>query len=95
MEREFTRELMRDIANNSTDEFDKVEDDIIDTGRWTVQHMMVFKEMATGKHYSSYFNRGATEYQDESPYEYDSKIIKCHEVIQKEVTVKQWVRKEK
>ena len=95
MEREFTRELLQDIANDDINEFDKIEDEIVDTGRWTIQHLMVFKEMSTGKHYRSYFNRGATEMCEEKPYENDNKIIKCHEVIQKEVMVKTWVRKEK
>ena len=90
---EFSAEVMLSIANDDTDEFIKVEDQIIDNERWTVTHEMIFQQISTGKFYRSYFRRGATEYQDEGPYEYDGDIITCKEVVKKEVMVEQWVEK--
>ena len=94
MEREFSREVMQEIAQEDTDEYKIIETEIVDTTRWATVHVMVFKDLATSKCYRSYFNRGATEMQDERPYEYDNPIIKCHEVVEKEVLTKKWVRKE-
>ena len=94
MEREFTKEIMQEIASEDTDDFTIIKQHVIDTTRWATVHEMIFGELSTGKFYRSYFNRGATEMQDERPYEYDSAIIKCWEVVEVEVMTKQWVSKE-
>lgn len=65
-----------------------VEDNIINNGRWSIHHEMVFPWK--GKHYKTHYSVAATEYQDESPWEYENEI-KCVEVELKEVTVKKWV----
>lgn len=64
------------------------EDNVIDTSRWSVHHKIVFED--GGKYYQTYYSVGATECQDESPWEYEDNI-ECTEVEQKEVLVKQWV----
>lgn len=87
----FHRQDMQDVAQDESDIMIKIKDTIVDNSRWSIQHEMIFKDNATGKHYISFFNRGATEYQDERPYEYDDKMIKCVEVEEKEVLVKQWL----
>ena len=94
MEKEFERQVRQDIAQQDTDDYEIITTEIVDTTRWSTVHEMVFQDLATGKCYRSYFNRGATEMQDECPYEFDKKIIKCVEVVEKEVTSKQWVNKE-
>jgi hypothetical protein len=90
----FDKEEMAAVANDESELLEKIEDKIIDNSRWSIQHEMIFKELATQKHYISFFNRGATEYQDEGPYEYDNKMIECVEVEPKEVLVKTWVNVE-
>lgn len=50
-----------------------VQDIIIDHSRWSVIHRLTFKY--EGKLYQTTYSRGATEYQDESPWEYEDEII--------------------
>jgi hypothetical protein len=69
---------------------DVIEDDIFDTSRWSEHHWIVFKD-TDGKHYETCYSCGATEMQDEPPWEYDNEV-ECHEVELKEVVIKKWVR---
>lgn len=55
-----------------------VRDSITDTSRWSIQHELIFKH--DGKLYRAYYNVGATEYQDESPWQ-DEDEITCVEVM--------------
>lgn len=65
-----------------------VEDEVVDNSRWSIYHKIVFEY--SGKHYSTYYSVGATELQDESPWEYEEEV-ECTEVELKEVRVKKWV----
>ena len=87
---QFPVQTMRDIASKESEEYESIEVDVVDTGRWTIQYEVIFKEIATGKHYRTYWQRGATEYQDEKPFEYDNGEINCDEVELVEVVVKEW-----
>lgn len=69
-----------------------IYDKITDTDRWSTHHEIVFE--IDGKYYKSHYSRGATEMQDERPYEYDGEWIEVTEVVPKEVTVIQYVKKE-
>lgn len=62
---------------------------IINTTRWSIIHEIVFED--NGKFYMTTYSEGATECQDESPWEYDDDEIKCTEVELKEVKVKKWI----
>jgi hypothetical protein len=61
---------------------------IVNTTRWSIIHEIVFED--NGKFYMTTYSEGATEYQDERPWEYDDEI-KCTEVELKEVKVKKWI----
>lgn len=78
----FTREEMLDILD---DEESIVSDEITDKLRWVIVHTLIFKR--DGKLYKTYYNVGATENQDEGPWEYDDQV-ECVEVeaFQKTVT---------
>lgn len=69
-----------------------ISDEITDTGRWSTYHECVFK--LGGKFYRTQYSEGATEMQDESPYEYEGDWIEVDEVVPKEVTVIKYVPKE-
>lgn len=77
------REIMLDILGSD----DLIEDTIEDTSRWSIQHSIIFKY--NDKHYSSFYSVGATEYQDESPWEYELEV-ECREVVEVEQLVKVW-----
>lgn len=59
-----------------------ISNDIVDTSRWSVIHALVFK--FDDKFYSTDYRTGATEYQDESPWENESDV-ECTEVEPVEV----------
>lgn len=61
---------------------------IVDTTRWSIIHEIVFED--NGKFYMTTYSEGATEIQDERPWEYDDEI-ECTEVELKEVKVKKWI----
>lgn len=55
-----------------------VRDIIVDNSRWSLQHELIFK--FDGKLYRAYYSVGATEMQDERPWEYEDEV-KCIEVM--------------
>lgn len=85
--RKFPKQYLRDILWDDTP--GKVEDKITGTGRWSVYHSMVFKA-EDGLHYETEYSEGATEQQDETPFEYDDDEIECVQVEQAEKTVLVW-----
>ena len=67
-----------------------VQEDLIDTTRWSHVHERIYKDLNTGKFYSTSYSSGATECQDERPYEYDGDVIEFTEVEPVQVTVTQY-----
>lgn len=65
-----------------------IMDDIIDTTRWSIIHEIVFED--NGKFYRTTYSEGATECQDEKPWEYEEEV-ECEEVHLREVKVKKWM----
>lgn len=68
------------------------------TRRWSIDHYAVFKQVSTGKFFSTCFSSGATENQDESPFEYDNfaefvEVEPVQVVVTKYVAVKDNVDK--
>ena len=68
---------------------EKIEDNITGTTRWSILHTMIFKYRE--KFYQSTYLTGATEQQDEQPYEYDADAIECPEVRAHETTTIEWI----
>lgn len=60
---------------------------LVDSDRWTLQYEIIFEH--EGKFYRTYYRVGATEYQDEQPWEYENEVD-CDEVRQVERLVKVW-----
>lgn len=87
----FKKEELQKMAYEESERLEIVEKKISGLSRWSIYYEVVFRDNETGKHYSSYYSVGATECQDESPYEYDDDEIDCQEVELKEVLVKKWV----
>jgi hypothetical protein len=67
-----------------------IVDKITGTSRWSIHHEIVFED--NGKFYSAHYSEGATECQDESPWDYQDEI-ECYEVELKEITKLEWVKK--
>jgi hypothetical protein len=86
---ELTSEEARSIVFGDNLDWHTIKSDVVDNARWSTIHEGIFKHKSTGKCYKLGWSEGATECQDESPFEYsDPEPI---EVEEKEVVVKQWV----
>lgn len=66
-----------------------VQDELVDTSRWSHIHERIYQNLEDGKFYSTSYSTGATECQDETPYEYDGDVIEFIEVkaVEKTITV--------
>ncbi len=65
------------------------EDHVVDNSRWSINHEIVFKDK-DGKYYSTAYSVGATECQDEGPWEYEDQV-ECTEVEKRQVMVEKWM----
>ena len=83
-------ELFR-VGDNTSDwegfsvKVELIQEELIDTSRWSHIHERVYKDLDSGKFYATTYSTGATECQDETPYEYDGEIIEFDEVVPVEV----------
>lgn len=68
---------------------DLIWDDVLDTSRWSIIYNLVFE--FKGKFYQTNYSVGATECQDESPFENEPDEIEVPEVKQVEKTVFDYV----
>ena len=66
-----TREEAQDIVYDDNDDWSMVETHIVTNSRWSIIHEGVFEHLPTGKFYQLCWSVGATEQQDESPFEYE------------------------
>ena len=65
-----TSEQGRDIVDGDDSNFVIIEDKIVETRRWCDIYQIVVQRKSDGKYFKDGYCRGATESQDESPYEY-------------------------
>ena len=78
----FTKEFLQNLAwkgDYDKDEVKVIETVLADTTRWSIVYDMVF--LYKEKYYLTSYSVGATESQDESPYEYAGDEIECTEVV--------------
>jgi hypothetical protein len=88
----FDKEELKLVIGEDSESLKLIEDDITDTGRWTVHHKMIFEDVETGKFYLTNYSVGATEQQDEYPFEYAPDEISCVEVKPVEKIVIKYVK---
>jgi|WetSurMetagenome_2_1015567.scaffolds.fasta_scaffold38830_5 hypothetical protein len=79
-----TREEAIDILDGNP-QYKVILDDVVETTRWTIIYDFIFQNLETGKYYQGWYQVGATEMQDERPWEYTTP--KFDEVEPYEVTV--------
>jgi hypothetical protein len=70
---EVPREEMLDILWSD----DAVRDSITGRGRWSLRHELIFRR--DGKLWRAKYSEGATEYQDEHPWD-NEEMVTCEEV---------------
>lgn len=71
--------------------YSAIQEKIIDTSRWSNEYEIIFEH--DGKYYRTYYSSGATEMQDESPWENEEEV-ECTEVEEKIVETLKWVEVE-
>jgi hypothetical protein len=64
-----------------------IEDSVTDNSRWSIYHELIFEY--EGKTYKTEYSVGATESQDEGPWDNEPEV-ECVEVRQVEKVVKVW-----
>lgn len=69
-----------------------IKSEMFDTSRWSHHYQRIYKDLDTGKFYSTTYSSGATECQDERPYEYDGPEVEFTEVVAREKVVVEYVR---
>lgn len=92
MKRKFPKALLRNEWDlpYGADGVEVISDDISDTSRWSEHHTLIFRAPDDGKVYEVWYSKGLTEYQDESPWEYDSEV-EGTEMVKKTVTIEKYV----
>ena len=74
---------------NPDEDVEIVEDEITGNGRWSIRHKLIVR--IKDKYYQTDYSVGATESQEERPWEL-SKEVEFTEVHQVEKVVKVWER---
>lgn len=77
----FKKTVLQDILGENSAIGETVSDTIDEIDRWTVHHTLVFKTTIDGRFFVTGYRVGATEYQDERPFEFDPDDIECIEVV--------------
>lgn len=69
------------LPYDGRDGVEVIEDIIKSASRWSIHHEIIFKWI-DGKFYRAYYSEGATEMQDERPWEYEDMVecIRVHKV---------------
>ena len=65
-----TKEEARDIVCGDHDDYDVISNKIINLSRWNVRREVIIKRLSDGKFFKENYSEGATEHQDEIPFEY-------------------------
>lgn len=68
-----------------------VQSEMVDTSRWSHIYERVYKDLDTGKYWRTSYRVGATECQEERPYEYDGAMIEFMEVVPRETIIIEYV----
>jgi hypothetical protein len=85
----FPKQYLMDVLNGDVEGCSIEYDEIVDHGRWTLHHEMIFKDV-DGLFYETNYDIGATEYQDERPFENADDLVKCVQVHQVPETTMVW-----
>lgn len=64
-----------------------VSDTITDIGRWNIEHELIFLDPADNKYYRASYREGATELQDERPWEYNDTVEAVE--VEKKLVIKE------
>jgi hypothetical protein len=78
-------DLLRLLEDDIPDNYAKISERVTGTGRWSIRYELIFRH--NNQFFRTNYSVGATESQDESPYEYEGDMIDVTEVFAKEKTI--------
>lgn len=84
---EYFKESTEDIGPDELPLYRVISNEISGSSRWSIYYDMIFEEVATNTFYSTTYSVGATESQDERPYEYAGDLIEVNVVVPYEKTI--------
>ena len=77
----------REIIYGDESDFKIVQDEMIDHSRWSILHRLIVQRVSDGLFFESTYRVGATESQDESPWEYGDAVFVHVLPVEKTVVV--------
>ena len=75
----FKKKWLQNLICDDVNDGETMEDEIVDTTRWSVRHNIVFKY--NEKFFEIEYSRAATELQDERPFDFSPDDVECKEVF--------------
>lgn len=87
----FSKKDLQDVLYGESETLEMKENEFQANSRWSLFYSLVFQDKATGKFYHTSYSKGATEMQDESPFEHEGDEIECEEVFPREKTIIEYV----
>jgi len=82
----------RELAfEDESDNYIAVENKQIGNSRWSIHYSLVIKSKTEDRYYATTYSRGATEQQEERPFEYDGELITFSEVVPKETKIIEYI----
>lgn len=85
-----TGQEAQDVVYEDHEDWQVVETETVGNSRWSVHKESICIHVPTGEHYLFSYSVGATEYQEEHPFEYEKEVTPV-KVVQKEVVRTEWV----
>jgi hypothetical protein len=82
-----TPEEGRCIIYEDIEGFKIIKQDIMGKSRWSIVYEIVIQRLSDNKFFKSFYSKGATEYQDQLPYEYEKAIFEEVVPVEKTITV--------
>ena len=83
-----TQEEGNEVVWEDSEDWVKIESNIVDQRRWVTVHEGIFEHIPSGKFYQMSWECGSTEQQYQKPFEYnDPELTEVHQV---EKTIKVW-----
>ena len=83
-----SKEAGRRVVYKDHEDWITIEESVIDNTRWSIIKEGVFMHIPTGTHYGMSWSVGATESQEEQPFEYENP--EPYEVIKVEKVIETW-----
>ena len=83
----FPKDVMYQVLYRDHPTAKIIRNEMYDTSRWSIYYELIFE--LDGKLYQTTYSRGATECQDEQPWEYGSDV-ECTEVEEYETVIKDY-----